>query len=453
MGLSPRHGTNRESNKAYTGGINMGTFAFKMPDIGEGVVEGEVVEWMVAVGDVVKEDDPILSVMTDKATVEIPSPVDGKVTKVIGEAGDILPVGVVCIEFEVDGAGNASASEEAPTKKEAEPAKEEPKATPAPTPAPKAAAETPPAPTPAPAMAPVPRAPGTKALASPAVRQRAREANISLDHVSGSGPAGRISHADLDTHIAGGASGASRSAPVGGRARVQLNGTEAMKVIGLRRKIADSMIASYSTIPHFSYFEEVDVTALEELRQHLNATRPEGAPKLTYLPFIMQALVRALAERPECNALYDDEANIVTRHEAINLGIATQTDRGLFVPVVKHVEAMDIWQSATEMGRVTSATRDGKAGVEDLSGSTFTITSLGRLGGLGATPIINKPEVGILGVHNAKDRAVVRNGAVVIRRMMNLSSSWDHRVVDGHDGATLVQLVKTYLENPATIFM
>jgi 2-oxoisovalerate dehydrogenase E2 component (dihydrolipoyl transacylase) len=431
----------------------MGTFAFKMPDIGEGVVEGEVVEWMVAVGDVVKEDDPILSVMTDKATVEIPSPVDGKVTKVIGEAGDILPVGVVCIEFEVDGAGNASASEEAPTKKEAEPAKEEPKAAPAPTPAPKAAAENPPAPTPAPAMTPVARAPGTKALASPAVRQRAREANISLDHVAGSGPAGRISHADLDTHIAGGASGASRSAPVGGRARVQLNGTEAMKVIGLRRKIADSMIASYSTIPHFSYFEEVDVTALEELRQHLNATRPEGAPKLTYLPFIMQALVRALAERPECNALYDDEANIVTRHEAINLGIATQTDRGLFVPVVKHVEAMDIWQSATEMGRVTSATRDGKAGVEDLSGSTFTITSLGRLGGLGATPIINKPEVGILGVHNAKDRAVVRNGAVVIRRMMNLSSSWDHRVVDGHDGATLVQLVKTYLENPATIFM
>jgi len=426
----------------------MGTFAFKMPDIGEGVVEGEVVEWMVAVGDVVKEDDPILSVMTDKATVEIPSPVDGKVTKVIGEAGDILPVGVVCIEFEVEGSGNASASEQAPAKTEAAPAKKEAKPAPAPAPVPVAA----PAPAPI-AAAPVARAAGTKALASPAVRQRAREANISLDHVAGSGPAGRISHADLDAHIAGGASGASRAAPVGGRARVELNGTETMKVIGLRRKIADSMIASYSTIPHFSYFEEVDVTALEELRQHLNATRPEGAPKLTYLPFIMQALVRALAERPECNALYDDEANVVTRHEAVNLGIATQTDRGLFVPVVKHVEAMDIWQSASEMGRVTSATRDGKAGVEDLTGSTFTITSLGRLGGLGATPIINKPEVGILGVHNAKDRAVVRNGAVVIRKMMNLSSSWDHRVVDGHDGATLVQLVKTYLENPATIFM
>ena len=434
--------------------MNMGTFAFKMPDIGEGVVEGEVVEWMVAVGDTVKEDDPILSVMTDKATVEIPSPVDGTVTKVVGEAGDILPVGVVCIEFEVDGAGNASASDDAPAAKEAPaPAAKEskpeptPEVAPAPTPAPKAAA------TPAPSAAPVARAPGTKALASPAVRQRAREANISLDHVAGSGPAGRISHADLDAHIAGGASGASRAAPMGGRSRTELNGTEAMKVIGLRRKIADSMIASYSSIPHFSYFEEVDVTALEELRQHLNATRPEGAPKLTYLPFIMQALVKALAQRPECNALYDDEANVVTRHEAINLGIATQTDRGLFVPVVKHVEAMDIWQSATEMGRVTGATRDGKAGVEDLTGSTFTITSLGRLGGLGATPIINKPEVGILGVHNAKDRAVVRDGAVVIRRMMNLSSSWDHRVVDGHDGATLVQLVKTYLENPATIFM
>ena len=221
----------------------------------------------------------------------------------------------------------------------------------------------------------------------------------------------------------------------------------------MRRKIADSMMASYSTIAHFSYFEEVDITALEELRQHLNATRPEGAPKLTYLPFIMLACVKALARSPECNALYDDDAGVVTRHQAVNLGIATQTDRGLYVPVVKHTEAMDIWQAASEMMRVTSATREGKAGVEDLTGSTFTITSLGRLGGLGATPIINKPEVGILGVHNAKERAVVRNGNIVIRRMMNLSSSWDHRVVDGHDGATMVQTLKTYLENPATIFM
>ncbi len=427
----------------------MGKFEFKLPDIGEGVVEGEIVEWMVAVGDTVKEDDPILSVMTDKATVEIPAPCDGTVTSIVGEAGDILPVGGVCIVFDVDGEGNASeasepVAEEAPAVEEkVEPVVEEKAPEPAPAPAPAAPA----------AAAPVARAAGTKALASPAVRQRARAANIDLQLVAGSGPAGRISHADLDRHIAGGAASATPSMPMGGVAKVARNGTEAIKVIGLRRKIADGMMSSYSTIPHFSYFEEVDVTELESLRQHLNATRPEGAPKLTYLPFIMQALVKALAQRPECNALYDDEAGVVTRHEAINLGIATQTDRGLYVPVVKHVEAMDIWQSAAEMGRVTQATRDGKAGVDDLTGSTFTITSLGRLGGLGATPIINKPEVGILGVHNAKDRAVVKDGHVVVRRIMNLSSSWDHRVVDGHDGASLVQLVKSYLEHPATIFM
>lgn len=427
----------------------MGIYAFKLPDIGEGVVEGEVVEWMVSMGDIVKEDDPILSVMTDKATVEIPSPVDGKVSKIIGEPGDILPVGEVCIEFEVDGAGNSDSTSEATTV-------EAPSPEPEPKPEP---VETKPQPVPEPVVeaaapaAPVARAAGTKALASPAVRQRAREANIDLQLVAGSGPGGRISHADLDRHIAGGAAGATSFAPVGATAKTKLTGTEAIKVIGLRRKIADSMMASYSTIAHFSYFEEVDITALEELRQHLNSTRPEGAPKLTYLPFIMQALVKALRESPECNALFDDEANVVTRHQAVHLGIATQTDRGLYVPVVKHVEALDIWQSAVEMVRVTSATREGKASAEELSGSTFTITSLGRLGGLGATPIINKPEVGILGVHNAKERAVVRNGQIVVRRMMNLSSSWDHRVVDGHDGATLVQKVKTLLENPATIFM
>ena len=426
----------------------MGIYEFKLPDIGEGVVEGEVVEWMVSVGDSIKEDDPILSVMTDKATVEIPSPVNGVVTKIIGEPGDILPVGEVCIEFEVDGDGNAP-SESA--EKQEEVVKETPKVEKAtkPKPEPVAVKAAEPVSTPEPVV----RAAGTKALASPAVRQRARQANIDLQLVAGSGPAGRISHADLDRHIAGGAGGATSFTPLGSSTKTKLTGTEEIKVIGLRRKIADSMMASYSSIAHFSYFEEVDITALEELRQHLNSTRPEGAPKLTYLPFIMQALVKALRESPECNALYDDEANLVTRHQAIHLGIATQTDRGLYVPVVKHVEAMDIWQSAGEMIRVTSATREGKASAEDLSGSTFTITSLGRLGGLGATPIINKPEVGILGVHNAKERAVVRNGQVVVRRMMNLSSSWDHRVVDGHDGATLVQRVKTYLENPATIFM
>ena len=426
----------------------MGKFEFKLPDIGEGVVEGEIVEWMVAVGDTVKEDDPILSVMTDKATVEIPAPCDGTVASLVGDAGDIIPVGGVCIVFDVEGEGNASAATEEKGET-VEPVEDVPASVVEETPAP---VKTPPAPAPATA-APVQRAAGTKALASPAVRQRARAANIDLQLVAGSGPAGRISHADLDRHIAGGATGATASMPIGGVPKVARTGKEDIKVIGLRRKIADGMMASYSTIPHFSYFEEVDITELESLRQHLNATRPDGAPKLTYLPFIMQALVKALAQRPECNALYDDEAGVVTRHEAIHLGIATQTDRGLYVPVVKHVEAMDIWQSAAEMTRVTQATRDGKAGVEDLSGSTFTITSLGRLGGLGATPIINKPEVGILGVHNAKERPVVKNGQVVVRRIMNLSSSWDHRVVDGHDGASLVQLIKSYLEHPATIFM
>lgn len=423
----------------------MGVFAFKLPDIGEGVVEGEVVEWMVSVGDSVKEDDPILSVMTDKATVEIPSPTDGVVKSIVGEPGSILAVGQVCIEFDIDGDGNASAEPEPEAKEETsepEPVVEE---------TPEPVVEKVPEPAPAPAPKPTPvvvAAPGARPLASPAVRQRARESGIDLSSVSGSGPAGRITHSDLDSWKSAGspvaAAGPSRSAKTG---------TTDIPVIGLRRKIAESMTASYSTIPHFSYFEEVDVTELESLRVHLNSTRAEGQPKLTYLPFIMQALVKALGENPVCNALYDDEKGVVTRHDAIHLGIATQTDRGLYVPVVKHVEAQDVWTSATEMQRVSQAARDGTAGLDELTGSTFTITSLGRMGGLGATPIINKPEVGILGVHNAVDTPVVRNGQIVIRRMMRLSSSWDHRVVDGWDGAVLVQRLKSLLEHPATIFM
>ena len=422
----------------------MGIFAFKLPDIGEGVVEGEVVEWMVAVGDTVKEDDPILSVMTDKATVEIPSPTDGVVKSIVGEPGTILAVGQVCIEFETDGEGTPV--EEAP-----EPVEEVVEEAPAPEPEP-VKEEVKPAPAaPAPAPAPTPvvvAAPGARPLASPAVRQRARESGIDLTTVSGSGPAGRITHGDLDSWKAAGSPVAAA-----GPARTAQTGTTEVPVIGLRRKISESMTASYTTIPHFSYFEEVDITHLDELRVHLNSTRADGQPKLTYLPFIMQALVKALGENPVCNALFDDEKGVVTRHDAVHLGIATQTDRGLYVPVVKHVEAQDIWQSASEMQRVSQAARDGTAGLDELTGSTFTITSLGRMGGLGATPIINKPEVGILGVHNAVDTPVVRNGQIVIRKMLRLSSSWDHRVVDGWDGAMLVQRLKTLLENPATIFM
>ena len=425
----------------------MGIFAFKLPDIGEGVVEGEVVEWMVSVGDIVKEDDPILSVMTDKATVEIPSPTDGVVKSIVGEPGTILAVGQVCIEFETDGEGNASTEEVATEPKKIDFSKPANVPTDVPTPEP----EPTPEPVAAPVAAPTPvvvAAPGARPLASPAVRQRARESGIDLAGVSGSGPAGRITHSDLDSWKDAGSPVAAA-----GPMRTALTGVTEVPVIGLRRKIAESMTASYSTIPHFSYFEEVDITDLETLRVHLNASRTDGQPKLTYLPFIMQGLVKALGENPVCNALYDDEKGVVARHDAIHLGIATQTDRGLYVPVVKHVEAQDVWTSATEMQRVSQAARDGTASLDELTGSTFTITSLGRMGGLGATPIINKPEVGILGVHNAVDTPVVRNGQIVIRKMLRLSSSWDHRVVDGWDGAVLVQRLKTLLENPATIFM
>ncbi len=419
----------------------MGIFAFKLPDIGEGVVEGEVVEWMVAVGDTVKEDDPILSVMTDKATVEIPSPTDGVVKSIVGEPGTILAVGQVCIEFETEGEGTPVEDTPEPVEEvvEQEPVKEPEPVTEKPEP------EAKPATVPTPVVV---AAPGARPLASPAVRQRARESGIDLGAVSGSGPAGRITHADLDSWKDAGSPVAAA-----GPARTAQTGTTEVPVIGLRRKISESMTASYTTIPHFSYFEEVDITHLDELRIHLNSTRSDVQPKLTYLPFIMQALVKALGENPVCNALFDDEKGVVTRHDAVHLGIATQTDRGLYVPVVKHVEAQDVWQSASEMQRVSQAARDGTAGLDELSGSTFTITSLGRMGGLGATPIINKPEVGILGVHNAVDTPVVKNGQIVIRKMLRLSSSWDHRVVDGWDGAMLVQRLKTLLENPATIFM
>ncbi len=423
----------------------MGTYEFRLPDIGEGVVEGEIVTWHVKVGDTVREDDPLLEVMTDKASVEIPSPVDGTITSTTGAPGDIIPVGQVCIVFDVEGEGNSTGTTP------------EPEATPEPV---KAASKPVPAPTPAPAPAtPAPKQASTgasgKPLASPAVRQRARQAGIDLHNVSGSGPAGRITHADIDAQIAGVSAPtpvASPSPAVVPRG-VKRTSTEEVPVIGLRRKIAENMAESKRSIPHFSYFEEVDVTELEALRQHLNATKADDQPKLTYLPFIMLALSKIMPDHPGCNAHYDDEANIVTRHGAVHLGIATQTDRGLYVPVVKHVEAMDVWTAAAEMQRVSGAARSGSAALEDLSGSTFTITSLGRDGGLGATPIINKPEVSILGVHKANERPLVYNGRIEIRRVMNLSSSFDHRVVDGADGAALIQHLKRMLEHPATIFM
>ena len=430
----------------------MGDYVFKLPDIGEGVVEGEIVSWHVKIGDTIVEDAPIVDVMTDKATVTIPSPTSGVVKELSGEVGDMIAVGTALITFtggdNIEPAAEESAETKAVTEPEIKEVVEktveevveivEKKSTP-PINAPiKESTKT------------VKNSANSRVLASPAVRRRAREAELDLKLVSGSGPAGRIRHADLDAYIAAG--GAVTGAPPKSYSTKRTE-TNEIKVVGLRRKIAEQMVKSKFSIPHFSYFEEIDVTELEKLRKFLNSTKDESQPKLTYLPFIMMALAKIMPKHQECNAHYDEENNIVTQHSAVHLGIATQTDRGLFVPVVKHVEAMDIWQSASEMQRVSGSARNGTASLEDLSGSTFTITSLGRDGGLGATPIINHPEVSILGVHKAREMPVVQDGKIEIRRIMNVSSSFDHRIVDGANGAALIQSLKKLLEHPALIFM
>ena len=428
----------------------MAKYDFKLPDIGEGVVEGEVVTWHVSVGDVVSEDDPIVDVMTDKATVTIPSPTDGTVVSLNGEVGDMVAVGSVLIEFDTDGSAPSIPEledESGPIEEEAE---EEQVEIPAKTEV-REVVKSPEVSKPVQMSAPeIPISSSRTVLASPAVRRRAREANIDLASLSGSGPAGRVRHADIDAFVAGG--GAVMGAPPVAYS-TKRSGVSEVKIVGLRRKISEQMVKSAFSIPHFSYFEEVDVTELEALRQALNTSRGEDQPKLTYLPFIMLALAKIMPEHPECNGYFYDGEGVVHRHEAVNLGIATQTDRGLYVPVVKNVESMDVWQAANDLIRVSGAARTGTASLDDLTGSTFTITSLGRDGGLGATPIINHPEMAILGVHKAREMPVVRSGNIVIRRMMNLSSSFDHRVIDGADGARLVQHLKKMLEHPAMIFM
>jgi 2-oxoisovalerate dehydrogenase E2 component (dihydrolipoyl transacylase) len=412
----------------------MAKYVFNLPDVGEGVVEGEIVKWNVKPGDTVKEDEPLVELMTDKATVSIPSSVNGKVVSTTGKPGDMVPVGAELIVFEVKGAGGS--------KPKSKP-KPEPVAEPVPDPQPKAESVAAP---PVSVSAPV-ASTGTKPLASPAVRRRAREAGIDLSQVSGTGPAGRISHDDMDTFISGGG----RLAAV--QSGAKMTGVEEVPVIGLRRKIAEKMATSKRSAAHFSYFEEVDITALESLRQHLNSTRTENQPKLTYLPFIIQGLIRAVRKFPQCNALYDEEKGIVFRHQAVHVGISTQTEDGLMVPVIKHAEARDVWDTANELVRVTTSAREKTATVDELTGSTITITSLGAMGGLGATPIINHPEVSIVSIHAARNRAVVREGEIVVRTMMNLTSSFDHRIIDGYDGALLIQELKSMLEHPATIFM
>ncbi len=430
----------------------MGRFVFKLPDVGEGIAEAEVVSWHVAVGSAVAEDDPLVDVMTDKATVEIPSPRAGRVLAITGGPGDKVRVGAELLVLDVDNDEAALPQDEA--------------ASPGAAVAPLAA---PTIPTPAASAGPLltakkawrtpqasarvasARPTGAKPLASPAVRRRAHELGIALQFIPGTGPAGRIGHADLDAYIASGGSAAVVASRPAGSARLER--IEAIKIIGLRRRIAERMQESKRRIPHYSYVEELDVTTLEELRAHLNARHGADRPRLTLLPFLIRALVCAIPRFPQVNALFDDETGIVRRHAALHIGIATQTPQGLMVPVVRHAEALDLWEVASEISRLAAATRDGMAARDELSGSTLTITSLGPIGGIVTTPVINHPEVAIIGVNRIVERPVARGGQIVIRKMMNLSSSFDHRVVDGWEAAQFVQELKGLLEQPASLFV
>ena len=410
----------------------MGEFVISMPDVGEGVAEAELVEWHVKPGDPVREDMVLAAVMTDKATVEIPSPVDGTVLWLGAGIGDTVAVRspLLCIEIagEKDGTtGEAAPAVAEPSARQAQAGGAEPEEPAAPTGAPE---------------------PIERPLASPAVRLRAREAGVDLRQVAGSGPAGRITHEDLDRFVA---SGERQAAATGGLSRG--TGTEEIRLTGLRRRIAEKMQLASSRIPHITYVEEVDVTGLEELRAAMNAARRPGQPKLTILPFLMRALVRTLEEQPGLNATFDDEAGIVTRHAAIHIGIATQTPSGLTVPVVRHAEARTIRDCAAELARLADAARDGTASRGELSGSTITVTSLGALGGIVTTPIINHPEVAIVGVNRIAIRPVWDGSRFVPRKMMNLSSSFDHRIVDGWEAAVFIQRIKALIETPALIFI
>ena len=426
-----------------------GNYVFKLPDVGEGTAEAELVGWHVKVGDAVEEDQIIADIMTDKATVEITSPVAGTVVALYGEPGKSVPVGGPLVAFDVEGRGNVSTPVAAP-KPAAKPAENATKASAAISTAKSATSATAPS-KPVPAL--TGRAPGERPSASPAVRNRARDLGVDLTFVPGSGPAGRITHEDLDGFIARGGSQPASAPSGGGSTYAKAQGTTEVKIIGLRRKIAEKMAESVRRIPHITYVEEIDMTAVEELRAHLNATKSKDQPKLNVLPFIARAIVVALRDQPQINATYDDEAGVLTQHAPVHLGIAAQTPNGLMVPVVRHAEARDPYDTALEIARVSGAAKDGSAKREELSGSTITITSLGTLGGVVHTPIINHPEVAIVGPNKIAERIVVKDGQMVVRKMMNLSSSFDHRIVDGHDAAVFVQRIKGLLENSATLWM
>ncbi|KRB60542.1 branched-chain alpha-keto acid dehydrogenase subunit E2 [Rhizobium sp. Root708] len=416
----------------------MSEFVIKMPDVGEGVAEAELVEWHVKAGDPVREDMVIAAVMTDKATVEIPSPVAGTVVWLAAEVGEKIAVRAPLMRIET----SAGATPSAPAAADKPSPPPEPKTPPAP--APKKIAETPAATTPSTPS----QEPAERPVASPAVRLFARERGVDLRQVKGSGPANRVLREDVERWLARGPQ--SPSVPSG---NAQKTATEEIKLTGLRRRIAEKMSLSTSRIPHITYVEEVDMTALEELRATMNRDRKEEQPKLTVLPFIMRAIVKAVAEQPTLNATFDDEAGVLTRHGAVNIGMATQTPAGLVVAVVKHVEARGIWDCAAEMSRLADAARGGTATRDELSGSTITVSSLGALGGIASTPVINHPEVAIIGINKIAIRPIWDGSQFIPRKMMNLSSSFDHRIVDGWDAATFIQRIRVLLETPALIFM
>ena len=444
----------------------MGTYVIRTPDIGEGIAEVELVAWHVKPGDEVKEDQVLADVMTDKATVEIPSPVTGKIVELMGAVGQQIAVGADLIRLEVEGAGNEKAGAKKHAPAAAAPAKS------VVTPAKAGVAggaqandpglrrddsprdDTPPPEPPRarpPVHAPVAmRAAGEKPIASPAIRRRAWELGIELQFVHGSGVAGRITQQDLDIYLA------TRGQPgtaKGSSAYVELHDETEVPVIGLRRKIAQKMQDAKRRIPHFSYVEEIDVTELEALRARLNAKYGAERGKLTVLPLLARAVVLAVRDFPMMNARFDDDAGVVTRYGAVHLGMAAQTPNGLMVPVIRHAEALDMWAFAKEVGRLGEAARTGKASRDELQGSTITISSLGPLGGIVTTPVINHPEVAIIGVNRIVERPVFQGSNIVARKLMNLSSSFDHRVVDGMDAAEFIQAVRALLEAPAMLFV
>ena len=429
----------------------MARFEFKLPDIGEGIAEAEIVAWHVKVGDTVDEDQQLADLMTDKATVEMESPVAGKVIELAGEVGDQVPIGSVLAVIETEGADRAA--EPAEDSKDERPlgdgsvdatpemAKEIPVAA-----GDAKAEETKPAPMPAPAPQPrvepevAEKEPAhAKVLASPAVRARARDLGIDLAQVRTASD--RIRHSDLDAYLL------YNGGTVSARGTAAPRKDETIKVVGLRRKIAENMQEAKRRIPHFTLVEEFDVTALEETRAMMNRDRGSN-PKLTLLPFLITGMAKALAEWPMLNATYDDDANVITRHGAVDMGIATQTPNGLMVPVIRNAQGLSVWQLASEVLRLAESARTGKAAREELMGSTITISSLGPMGGITSTPVINRPEVAILAVNKVEEKLVPNDGEIEIRKRMNLSLSCDHRVVDGWDAASFMQTLKGYIENP-----